>query len=187
MLKVLVEQPTLTDRAEPDWERIVVDHGPAVWATVLRILRHHADAQDCYQQTFLDALQCSRSRMTTNWAALLATIATRRAIDRLRQRISARNCRVEIEASEDLSVEGGPAGAQMGELELMDTLRTGLAILPEKQAAAFWLRSVEELSYVEIAAELGIDANEVGVLLHRARTSLQRHFAADRSAGRELR
>jgi len=71
--------------------------------------------------------------------------------------------------------------------ELVEFLRSGLAKLPEKQATVFWLRSVEELSYVEIAAELGLNTNAVGVLLHRARTALKRHFAADETAGKELR
>jgi RNA polymerase sigma-70 factor (ECF subfamily) len=185
--KVLAEQPTLSDRAEPDWGRIVAEHGPAVWGTALRILNNHADAQDCYQETFLDAIRSSRRRVTMNWAALLVSIATRRAIDRLRERMSARNLRDEIGLSKDLSAEVRSAGAQTDELDLLDTLRAGLSILPERQAAAFWLRSIEELSYADIAAELKIDANAVGVLLHRARTSLQRHFAADRAAGRELR
>jgi RNA polymerase sigma-70 factor (ECF subfamily) len=69
----------------------------------------------------------------------------------------------------------------------MDSLRAGLAGLPEKQAVAFWLRSVEDLSYAEIAAELEIDSNQVGVLIHRARASLKRRFADDQPAGREVR
>ena len=79
----------MTDPNEPDWGRIVAEQGPAVWATVLRILKHHEDAQDCYQQTFLDAFRSARRGPTVNWIGLLLSIATRRAIDRLWERVAA--------------------------------------------------------------------------------------------------
>jgi RNA polymerase sigma factor (sigma-70 family) len=180
----------LAEQTEPDWGRIVAEHGPAVWATVLRILKHRADAEDCYQQTFLDAVRSARRREAKNWAALLVSIATRRSIDRLRERIAGRNRGGDASAPVCVSASGastssGSAGVHVRELELRDTLRAGLARLPKMQAVAFWLRGVEELSYTEIAAELGIDANEVGVLIHRARASLKRHFAGEQPTARK--
>jgi RNA polymerase sigma factor (sigma-70 family) len=170
-----------------DWNAIVAEHGPAVWATVLRILKHRADAQDCYQQVFLDALRAPRLHVTHNWAALLKTIATRRSIDCLRKRISDRTRRQRIAPFEEPGAEAAVNAAPSEDLELTDVLRAGLAALPAKQATAFWLRNVEELSYAEIAVQMALDANEVGVLLHRARASLQRHFARDPASGRKLR
>jgi RNA polymerase sigma-70 factor (ECF subfamily) len=186
-VKSVAEPSKLTDPNEPDWGRIVTDHGPAVWATALRILRHHEDAQDCYQQTFLDAFRSDSRGPATNWIALLLTIAARRAIDRLRERIAARERRKEAVASAAFVTPFAATGDHVRQVELMDSLRAGLAGLPEKQAVAFWLRSVEDLSYAEIAAELEIDANQVGVLIHRARASLKRRFADDQPAGREVR
>ena len=182
----------MTEEHEPDWGRIVAEHGPAVWATVLRILQHHEDAQDCYQQVFLDALRAARRGTAKNWAGLLVSIATRRAIDRLRERIAARKRQVESPHSQAhgpqaLSAQSFLADATVREMELCDALRAGLAALPQKQAVAFWLRSVEELSYAEIAAELEIDANQVGVLIHRARAALKCCFADDQPARRESR
>ncbi len=49
--------------------------------------------------------------------------------------------------------------------------------MPADQAEVFWLRTVEELSYEEIAEQMGIDANHVGVLLHRARQKLRQWLA----------
>ena len=31
-----------------DWSQIVQQHGPLVWTTVYRLLRHDADAADCF-------------------------------------------------------------------------------------------------------------------------------------------
>ena len=175
----------MTDRVPPNWELLIAECGSAVWATVFRILKHRADAEDCYQQTFLDALRSSRRRTTQNWRALLLCIATRRAIDRLRERISTRKHLGLLHASRVSVADTSEVGTGGREDELIESLRSGLAVLPDKQAAVFWLRSVEDLSYAEIAAELKLDTNEVGVLLHRARTSLQRHFAVDETAGRQ--
>jgi RNA polymerase sigma-70 factor (ECF subfamily) len=181
-----VELPELGDLSGTDWERIVADHGRAVWTTVYRILKHEADAQDCYQQTFLDAFRASRQRPANNWAALLARIATRRAIDRLRERVAARNRR---RAEHLARGTGNPAAtsAQHVELDLTDALRAALAELPPSQATVFWLRNVEELSYAEIADQMGFSINKVGVLLHRARASLARLFPRDEVAGSETR
>jgi RNA polymerase sigma-70 factor (ECF subfamily) len=180
------EPPELADLSGTDWERIVAEHGPAVWATVYRILKHDADAQDCYQQTFLDAFRATRRRPASNWAAFLARIAARRAIDRLRERAATRNRRRQ-EAPSRGSANPPAASAQHVEVDLTDALRAALAELPPSQATVFWLRNVEELSYAEIADQMGISTNKVGVLLHRARASLARLFPRDEVAGSETR
>ena len=69
-----------------DWDAIVEAHGPLVWNTVYRVLNHHADALDCYQQVFADAFESSRSRAVEDWPSLLKWLSVRRAIDRVRQR-----------------------------------------------------------------------------------------------------
>src|SRR3712207_5660453 len=69
-----------------DAEKIVAEHGRSVWRTVYRLLNHHADACDAYQDVFLSAFDTARKRNVDSWAALLGVLATRRAMDRLRQR-----------------------------------------------------------------------------------------------------
>ena len=43
-----------------DWDGIIDREGPAVWRTVCRLLTHRADAEECFQETFLAALQLWR-------------------------------------------------------------------------------------------------------------------------------
>src|SRR5437762_13797875 len=71
-----------------DWNAMVHDEGPAVWRTLWRLLGNRADADDCFQETFLAALVYSRDqgREVHHWSALLQKIATTRAVDRLRPR-----------------------------------------------------------------------------------------------------
>ena len=69
-----------------DWPLILAEHGVTVWRTVYRLLDHHADALDCYQETFLAAWRFAEREPVANWRSFLVSLAMRRAMDRLRQR-----------------------------------------------------------------------------------------------------
>ena len=65
----------------------------------------------------------------------------------------------------------GAKNAQTQELNAQ--LRWALTQLPQDQAQVFTLRFMEDLSYREIARQMGIKTSTVGVLLHRARARLK--------------
>src|ERR1700729_3960551 len=71
-----------------EWPELYSRYGSLVWATVYRILGNHADALDCCQDVFAEALLAERSatQRVRDWAAFLKWLATRRAIDRHRRR-----------------------------------------------------------------------------------------------------
>jgi DNA-directed RNA polymerase specialized sigma24 family protein len=52
-------------------------------------------------------------------------------------------------------------------------LRAALAVLPPRQAEAFCLHCLEAFSYQEVAQQMTISVDAVGVLLHRARGRLR--------------
>ena len=155
-----------------DWRKIVSRHGPVVWRTTYRLLGAHADAADCFQEAFIDALELSRRQSVRSWPALLQTLATRRALDALRKRIRRRNRETPVDLSAVPSRNPGPE-AQMQAAELSDRLRQALTALPDKQAEVFCLRFLNDLSYRRIAEQLDLGRSAVGVLLHRARGSLR--------------
>src|SRR4051794_38528890 len=76
-----------------DWEGIVRSHGRAVWRTAWRVLADSADADDCMQEAFVDAVELSRREPVRDWGRLLTRLATSRALDRLRRRIREANRR----------------------------------------------------------------------------------------------
>lgn len=156
-----------------DLEAIISRDGPAVWRTAYRLLGNHADADDCFQDTFLSALWLIRWGSTTNPWALLQRIATARALDRLRARYRAK--RRQNDAAEVHEICGtGPQPTQSAEAaELSEQLRIALSALPTKQAHAFCLFHLEGLNYTAIATQLDASVNGVGVLLHRARQRLR--------------
>jgi DNA-directed RNA polymerase specialized sigma24 family protein len=50
-----------------DLNAIIEAHSDAVWRTAYRLLNHREDALDCYQETFLAALQLARKDEIRHW------------------------------------------------------------------------------------------------------------------------
>jgi RNA polymerase sigma-70 factor, ECF subfamily len=155
-----------------DWSSIVHEHGPLVWRTAFRLLNREADAADCFQQTFLSAVEFAERQPVRDWPALLRRLSTARAIEqlRLRYRSSARNALL-TDAEVDPSALDPLAHAAGG--ELADRLRESLAAIDPRQAAAFCLTALDGLSNAEAGEAMGVSANHVGVLVYRARQALR--------------
>lgn len=160
-----------------DWQVIVTEHGPLVWKTAYRLLANHNDAADCFQETFVCALEFSHRQRVRNFPALLSRLATARAIDRLRQRLHQPFTNIEdTDWSAVRCTNPGPV-QHAQQHELADRLRKALAQLPPQEAQVFCLRYLNNMSYRQIAKELDIKTNAAGVLLHRARAKLRQYFA----------
>jgi RNA polymerase sigma-70 factor (ECF subfamily) len=160
-----------------DWSQIVNEHGDAVWRTVYRLLNREADAWDCYQETFLSAHRAAMKKPPGDWHRFLICIATRRALDQLRQRTRLRRRTSSLDSIGDVAGRSGSTEDGIVSRESMDQFRQLLAHLPKNQAAAFWMWGVEGLKYEEISRLLELDVNHVGVLLHRARVRLKQLLA----------
>ncbi len=154
-----------------DWQKIVKKHGPAVWQTVYRLLGNDADAADCFQETFIVALEVARRQRVRNFSALLVRLATARAIDRLRRRYAgSKHSAAKLATVPDDNL--GPL-EQTQAHELGEKLKRALMQLPAQEAQVFCLRHLNDMGYRRIAKELGIKTNAAGVLLHRAKTKLR--------------
>ena len=156
-----------------DWDGIVGRDGPAVWRTVYRLLGNRADAEDCFQETFLAAVQVWRREPVQYPHALLQRLATARALDKLRRRYRRASHETGNVQWEDLSARQHQPHELAESAELSDRLREALAALPAKQAQAFCLFYLDGWDYQQIAEHLEATVNAVGVLLHRARHRLR--------------
>src|SRR4029079_9379885 len=114
-----------------------------LFAYALRISGQRADAEDLYQDTFLAAFRAWPPPRRGNERAWLYEIATNRAIDRER-----RAKRI-VANGEDLAI----AAPERDDVTLAD-LAGAIETLPAGQRAAFVLRKVQGLPYVEIAIAL---------------------------------
>lgn len=166
-----------------DWPRIVSRHTGLVWRTAYSLLGRPDEAVDCLQATFLAALELSRQQRVRDYPSLLTRICTNRAIDQLRQRLRRRH-RVNglakwstVPSPNSGSVESAQA------VELSARLRLALTQLPARQAEVFCMRFLNDLSYRDIARQLGIKVSAVAVLLHRARLRLRELLSRSNSSG----
>lgn len=151
-----------------DWDRIVRDYGPLVFATAWRILGHTADTEDTVQEVFLQVHQMQRTVTVRHWPGLLRRLAACRALDRLRQR---RNT-VSVNGLALIGRDEGPEATAI-EHELAERLRRAIAQLPDREAAVFCLRYFDDLSYQDIAQTLHIRTGAVASALHKARLKLE--------------
>lgn len=156
-----------------DWQAIIKEHGPAVWQTAYRLLGDHTDAADCFQETFVSAFEICRRQRVRNFAALLVRLANARAIDQLRRRFRRSRYRANPDEWAVVHDESPCPSQQVQDRELAGRVRQLISQLPPLEAQAFCLRYLNDMSYREIAEELGVNTNAAGVLLHRARTRLR--------------
>jgi RNA polymerase sigma-70 factor, ECF subfamily len=111
-----------------DWAQIIDEHGKAVWRLLWRVLGDRADADECFQETFLAALKVSERQTVESWPALLRSLATARAMDRLRQRYRQDDLlRSAAEKVTGTFCRNGPPGASH---------TTGLAPFPQAGAGS---------------------------------------------------
>jgi RNA polymerase sigma-70 factor, ECF subfamily len=167
-----------------DWDSIVAEHGPMVWQTVWRLLANLADVEECFQETFLGAFKFSQHNSIENWPGILCSLASARALDRLRKRYRhakyIKNTQTQSSiAQQTMPTKDGPV-AQALENELSERLRIAISQLPKKQAEAFYLHAICGWSYREIGSQMNTSEASVGVNIHRARENLQSFFNSDR-------
>jgi RNA polymerase sigma-70 factor (ECF subfamily) len=155
-----------------DWKATIEEYGPRVWGIVYRILGNEADAADCFQEVFVSAVQAARRQKIRSMEAFLSLLATQRGIDLLRRRKPTfRLHRTDIDCQTLESTEAAPSMGMQSK-ELSEQLRAALAKIPKQEAEAFCLRILNEYSYRQIADQMKMNENYVGVLINRARGKL---------------
>jgi len=161
-----------------DWSQIVQQHGPIVWRTVYRLVNNEADAADCFQRTFISALEVERTEKVRNWPGLLTRLAIAMALERRRQRQRESNRLTTIPEDSVIDHKGVRPGQAAEAAELAEHLRYALTELDVRQAEVFCLACLDGLCYQQIAEQLGITVNHVGVLLNRAKSGLRERLQA---------
>lgn len=161
-----------------DWDAVVREFGPVVWRTACRLLTHDADAADCFQRTFVSAVELDAAESVRNWPAALRRLATARALEQLRTRY--RESRRAEPLPDDPPAD--PSSPDPIDLaaggELAAALRVALSAIDPTQAEVFCLVCLEGMSNSDAAAALGVTPNHAGVLLHRARAALRERLRA---------
>lgn len=154
-----------------DWEELVRREGSAVWRTIYRLVRNRADAEECFQETFVTVLELSHRQAVRNWPAFLQCLATSRALDRVRNRLRRTRKEELADLAQTEAVASDPAQhAESAERAMQ--LRWALAQIPDRQAEIFCLHELEEWSYEAIGERFAMTISAVGTTLHRTRKKL---------------
>lgn len=156
--------------ALPPFQVVLDEHATDVMG-VLRGAVGRADAEDCFQETFLAALRAyPRLNDASNLRSWLMTIAHRKAIDHHRA-----NGRRPIPMAE-LSEQIGAGETSAFEAETVGVW-AAVRQLPPKQRAAVALRYACDLPHAEIAEALGCSPEAARRSLHEGMKRLRRELA----------
>jgi RNA polymerase sigma-70 factor (ECF subfamily) len=138
-------------------------------------------AEDATSEVFLKLQRSIESYDgTIPFPRWLLRVAGNQCIDALRRRQRGWRVIAEVEDGaaviEAASPEPSPLGAAIGREERAQ-LRDTIARLPENYRVPLVLRYYSELSYDEIAQQLGLQRNYVAALIFRAKQELRRRLA----------
>ena len=141
-------------------------HSALVYRTAMRVTGNSADAEDVMQTVFVRVLnQTPPPDLAATSDSYMRRAATNAAIDILRQKTQ--------RAENSLDVAPDQAGKPDNYL-LKEMLRRALGKLKPDDAQLFVLRSVEGLSYDELAEQFSIERGTVASRIHRIRETLMK-------------
>jgi RNA polymerase sigma factor (sigma-70 family) len=145
------------------------EHARAVYNTILRLVKHTAEAEDILQESFVAAFQdIGRFTQTGGFRPWVKRIAINKSIDGIRKR---KISFVKLE----------PDWVSVAEEEMineatfqftMDAIEAAIELLPDNYRTIFNLYVIENIPQAEIAEILGLENTTVRVQYHRAKQKL---------------
>lgn len=160
------------------FDALVDRHGPGVLAYLHRLTRHHEDAQDAFQETFLRAFRSIRSLRDPSrfrpWLVRIATNTARRHLERKgRMRLVSTQ-----ETVDDHPLAGQEdASERLARGERKEAVRRAIGRLPDRQRAVISLRIDLNLPFSEIGLALDIKEDNARAHHYQALRSLRQSLA----------
>jgi len=158
----------------PPFQRFLDAEREVVWRFLVSSVGS-AEAEDCFQETFIAALRAyPRLRRGSNMRAWVLTIAHRKALDAHR----ARARRALPVADATIADRGGSSPSAQDEALANDApLWQAVGELPARQRSAVVLRYVADLPHRDIAAAIGCSEEAARRSLHEGLTKLRKAVA----------
>ena len=141
-------------------------YAPDVFRFALYLTGNRNDAEDITAETFARVWASPQTIRTQTVKGYLCTIARNLFLADLRKR--SRRGEMPVDVPDRMP---GPL-ERVEKKDALENVMRGLQKLREVDRAALVMRAVEELSYEEISAALGITLSAVKVKIHRARLAL---------------
>ena len=161
----------------PTWDEVVREHADRVYRLAYRLSGNRADAEDLTQETFVRVFRSLAEYTPGTFEGWLHRITTNLFLDMVRRRQRIRFDALPDDAGDRLaSREAGPEQAY-DQMNLDPEIQDALDALPADFRVAVVLCDLEQLSYEEIAATLGIKVGTVRSRIHRGRVLLREALA----------
>lgn len=151
--------PGRRDEAQQRLDTLYRDHAPKLRRRLRMRLGSLEDASDVVHDAFARMLGASSLNGLREPEAFLNRIVRNLLIDRSR-RLARKAEHVPLEAEAEIGVRAEQSDAIEVE-QMRDRYRELVALLPDRMREVFVLHRLEELSYVEISAKLGISVRTV--------------------------
>jgi RNA polymerase sigma factor (sigma-70 family) len=161
----------------PTWDAVVREHADRVYRLAYRLSGNRADAEDLTQETFVRVFRSLAEYTPGTFEGWLHRITTNLFLDMVRRRQRIRFDALPEDAGDRLaSREAGPEQVY-DQMNLDPEIQDALDALPADFRVAVVLCDLEQLSYEEIAATLGIKVGTVRSRIHRGRVLLRQALA----------
>ena len=161
----------------PTWDEVVREHADRVYRLAYRLSGNRADAEDLTQETFVRVFRSLAEYTPGTFEGWLHRITTNLFLDMVRRRQRIRFDALPEDAGDRLaSKEAGPEQAYE-QMNLDPEIQRALDDMPADFRVAVVLCDLEQLSYEEIAATLGIKVGTVRSRIHRGRVLLRQALA----------
>lgn len=142
---------------------------------ILRMVGSRDEALELTQEVFLKAWQALPGwRPEAQFRTWLFSIASNAATDSLRRRKVVEF--VPLDEEYDVPGEASDPARQLQAKQRLRALEAALSRLPDDQREIVLLREIEDMSYSDISATLGISEGTVKSRLARAREALVGHY-----------
>ncbi len=161
------------------FDELVYQHRDRLQRFVNRRIGNETEAADIAQQAFIEA-SCAYSdfRGDSKLSTWLYGIAMNLIRNHLSRAPEQRYCFVDEATLADHPCVAPTPQQSMEEREIMQALSRSLERLPSAMREILHLAGLENLSYEEIAATLGVPMGTVRSRLSRARAALRQHMEA---------
>jgi len=155
------------------FEQTMLPHLDAAYNLARWLLQHEQDAEDCVQETYLNAFSAFGRFRGGDGRAWLLAIVRNACYSRLRQRRRAEPLLAFDEELHQPAAGDGSETAFWQREDVRELLDRALARLPEDFREVLVLHELEGLAYKEIAAVAAIPLGTVMSRLARARARMQ--------------
>ena len=163
--------------SNPAWDPIVRSHADRVYRLAYRLAGNKADAEDLTQETFVRVFRSLGDYTPGSFEGWLQRITTNLFLDMVRRRARIRFDALPEDAGDRLPAAAPGPEQSYADRRLDPDIREALAALPPDFRAAVVLADLEQLSYEEIAATLGVKVGTVRSRIHRGRLLLREALA----------